>query len=83
VAAEMTGHAPMAQLRFLERDPERLDRLWTSFIAACAVGGVLTGRGRLWFITHAHTEQDIDRAVEVCAEAFQALHQQDDPVPRS
>lgn len=70
VAAEMTGHAPMAQLRFDEPDPARLDRLWTSFIAACAERGVLTGRGRLWFIVYAHTVREIDRAVEVCAAAL-------------
>lgn len=70
VPAEMTGLAPMAQLRF--SDPERQDPLWHAFLAACAEGGVLAGRGRLWFITHAHTEGDVDLTVDVCARAFTA-----------
>lgn len=83
VAAEMTGHAPMPQLRFHEPDPARQDRLWTAFLAACADRGVLTGRSRLWFIVHAHTEEDVDRTIAVCAEAFLALRGQDGPPPRS
>lgn len=73
VNAEMIGHAPMPQLRFIDPDPAAQDRFWHAFLPACADGGVLTGRGRLWFILHAHTEADIDQTIAVCRAAFAAL----------
>ncbi|HIE52480.1 MAG TPA: aspartate aminotransferase family protein [Armatimonadetes bacterium] len=70
VAATCDGYPPLAQLNFRYQDPARNKECWRYFLAETAHRGVLTGRGRLWFITYSHREEDIKQTVAVCEEVF-------------
>ena len=70
VSAEMIGYPCMPQLRFGDQKAERVAAMWETFLAALAERGVLTGIGRLWFITYSHTEEDVEATITAGEEAF-------------
>ncbi|HEY0253918.1 MAG TPA: aminotransferase class III-fold pyridoxal phosphate-dependent enzyme [Kofleriaceae bacterium] len=58
---------PMPFLRFAE------DRTRDRFYRAVLAGGILLHPRHLWFVSHAHTDADIDRTLEVCDTAFREV----------
>lgn len=63
---------PMPFLRFTAEDPGHNERLKTTFYREAMKHGVLFHPRHLWFISYAHTAQDIDRTLQVADLAFRA-----------
>lgn len=66
VAAEAYGE-PLPPMPFLKFADERVR---DAFFAACVARGVLLHPRHMWFVSRAHSEQDIARTLEVADEAM-------------
>ncbi|MBO3736639.1 aminotransferase class III-fold pyridoxal phosphate-dependent enzyme [Actinoplanes flavus] len=73
VPARVVGYPPMPFLRFTDPDPVRCQRLSAAFAAAAASGGVLLHPNHQWFVSAAHTREDIEFAVHACDQALASL----------
>ena len=73
VKAEWVGYAPISMFRFLYDDPNVSRDMVILFLQECARRGVLFRRGGPVYITFSHTDDDIERTVEVGGEALEAL----------
>jgi glutamate-1-semialdehyde aminotransferase len=71
----VVGYPPMPFLRFEVDDPALRSMLERAFFAATTRGGVLFHPRHQWFLSAAHTEQDIDATLDVCRIAFGAAAQ--------
>lgn len=72
VPAEAYGepYPPMPFLRFTHPDPGVNDAVRTAFYAAVYERGVLFHPRHLWFVSAAHTDADIDRALDASDQAM-------------
>ncbi len=61
---------PMPFMRFTHPDPDVNAALVATFYTEAIARGVLLHPRHLWFISHAHTDADIDRTLEVAREAM-------------
>jgi glutamate-1-semialdehyde 2,1-aminomutase len=61
---------PMPFLKFSAADSTANERLKTVFYRHALKNGVLLHPRHLWFISYAHTDQDIDRTLAVADDAF-------------
>jgi glutamate-1-semialdehyde 2,1-aminomutase len=62
---------PMPFLRFTDADPVRNDRLKARFYREVLARGVLLHPRHLWFISYAHSRDDIERTLSVADRAFE------------
>jgi glutamate-1-semialdehyde 2,1-aminomutase/spore coat polysaccharide biosynthesis protein SpsF len=67
------GLAPMSSLAFEGDLAPRTDACWFHLLKECARQGVLLRRTGPNFITAAHTDDDIDRAIAAVREALKTL----------
>ncbi len=65
---------PMPFLKFTARDAALNDRLKTRFYREVLARGVLLHPRHLWFVSYAHTPDDIERTLAVADAAFEATH---------
>jgi len=65
VGAEVIGVPPLPMLRFIDRDEKTREGLKAAFFSAATQRGVLFHPNHHWFLSLAHTQQDIDRTLEV------------------
>ncbi|KPI02999.1 Glutamate-1-semialdehyde 2,1-aminomutase [Actinobacteria bacterium OK074] len=77
VEARVVGYPPMPFLQFTHPDPVVREQVSTAFAAGAAQHGVLLHPGHQWFLSAAHTREDIEFALHACAQALAALT----PVP--
>jgi glutamate-1-semialdehyde 2,1-aminomutase len=72
IAAEAYGEpvAAMPFLRFIDPDPIRNEHVRIAFYSEVFAGGILLHPRHLWFISHAHSDADIARTLDVCDRAF-------------
>lgn len=61
---------PMPFLQFNAPDSNLNERLKSTFYRQVLKNGVLLHPRHLWFVSYAHTEQDIDRTLAVADDAF-------------
>lgn len=71
VQCYMTGIPPMPYMEFCYGDFSLEKK--KIFYGACARRGVLFHPNHHWYISGAHTKQDIDETINVCEEAFNCL----------
>jgi len=72
IRAEWVGYAPISMFRFLEE--ERLAKdVMSLFLKECAKRGVLFRRGGPVYITYSHTDEDIEKTLEVGNQALQIV----------
>ena len=63
---------PMPFLKFTIPDARINERVKTAFYRTVFNGGVLLHPRHLWFVSYAHTAEDIAHTLEVCERAFGA-----------
>ncbi|MFH8791765.1 aspartate aminotransferase family protein [Streptomyces sp. NPDC017941] len=73
VPVRTVGYAPMPFLEFTDPDPDRRAAGREAFFRAVVRRGVFFEPDHHWFISAAHTEDDIDRTLEACREGFLTL----------
>lgn len=73
VAADVIGYPPMPFLRFAHADPSVRDMAKMSFVSAAARHGVLLHPDHQWFVSAAHTMEDVEFTLDACDRAFAAL----------
>ena len=61
---------PMPFLRFTAENPGVNERLSTAFYRRTLARGILFHPRHLWFISYAHSQQDIDRTLAIAEDAF-------------
>ncbi|WP_030978370.1 aspartate aminotransferase family protein [Streptomyces sp. NRRL S-1824] len=71
VAAEVVGYAPMPFLRFTDADPQRRDEVRNRFYVTAVAGGALLHPDHQWFVSAAHTDDDIQATLDVCRVAME------------
>lgn len=72
VDAQVLGVPPLPSLRFTDKNPEVQTALKNAFFAETTKRGVLFHPGHTWFLSLAHTEQDVARTLEVSRESLKA-----------
>lgn len=70
-AAEVVGYPPMPFLRFSDVDPRRRAEIRNRFYVAAVAGGVLLHPEHQWFVSAAHTDEDIQATLDVCRAAME------------
>ena len=72
VTADAYGepYPPMPFLRFTYADPRLNEAARDAFFATCLARGVLFHPRHLWFVSAAHSEEDIEKALTVSDEAM-------------
>lgn len=73
VPADVVGYAPMLFLRFAQKDPVEASRATQVFVRESVRRGVLLHPDRQWFISAAHTLEDIDFTLDACDRALAAV----------
>ena len=73
VPARVVGYPPMPFLQFTHADPVMRERMSTAFAAEAAQHGVLLHPSHQWFLSAAHTGEDIEFALHGCNQALSAL----------
>lgn len=75
VPAEAVGipAPPMPFLRFTDDNIERRERLTHAFYTAVMRDGIMLFPDHVWFMSLSHTEAEIDRTLDVCEAAMQAV----------
>jgi glutamate-1-semialdehyde aminotransferase len=73
VPAEVVGYPVMPFLRFTDPDPVARERARDQFFTETTQRGVLLHPTHQWFVCAAHTEQDVDQAVQACQDAMTAV----------
>jgi glutamate-1-semialdehyde 2,1-aminomutase len=63
-------YPPMPFLRFTHPDPAVNDAVRTTFFAEVLARGVLLHPRHLWFVSAAHADEDIDRALDAADDAM-------------
>lgn len=74
--AETVGYPPMPFVRFTHPDPARQARQRDRFFTETARRGLLLHSNHHWYISSAHTEQDIAVTVAACRQAFETAGEQ-------
>jgi glutamate-1-semialdehyde 2,1-aminomutase len=72
VAAEVIGYPPMPFLRFTDTDLKRQEQVRNRFYVAAVAGGVLLHPEHQWFVSAAHTDEDIRVTLDVCRAAMES-----------
>ncbi|WP_416976984.1 aspartate aminotransferase family protein [Streptomyces sp. T028] len=75
VPARVVGYPPMPFLQFTHPDPVLRERLSTAFAAEAARHGVLLHPSHQWFLSAAHTREDIEFALHGCDQALAVLEE--------
>ena len=65
---------PMPFLKFTDPDPVRNERVKATFYREVLARGVLLHPRHLWFISYAHSAEDIERTLAVANRAFELAH---------
>ncbi len=65
VEAQVVGVPPLPMLRFTDKDEKMREGLKAAFFSETTQRGVLFHPNHHWFLSLAHTEQDINRTLEV------------------
>lgn len=73
VPARVVGYPPMPFLQFTHPDPIIRERMSTAFAAGAAQHGVLLHPSHQWFLSAAHTREDIEFALHGCDQALAEL----------
>jgi glutamate-1-semialdehyde 2,1-aminomutase len=64
---------PMPFLKFMAQDPGVNERLRTTFYREMLAHGVLLHPRHLWFVSYAHSAQDIEHTLSVADDAFRTV----------
>lgn len=70
VHAQVTGYPPMPFLRFTDPDPAACARIRTRFHREAIRAGILLHPNHQWFVSAAHTDEDIARTIEALGRAM-------------
>ncbi|MBE7550766.1 MAG: aminotransferase class III-fold pyridoxal phosphate-dependent enzyme [Anaerolineales bacterium] len=73
VEAETVGLPPMPFLVFTDADPDVRETARAVFYTEVARQGILLHPNHHWFVSHAHTEQDLAHTLEVSEAAFRLV----------
>jgi glutamate-1-semialdehyde 2,1-aminomutase len=76
VEAEAIGLPPMPYLVFTYADPEIKETARCVFYRETTRRGILFHPNHHWFVCAAHSQQDLARTLEICAEAFRQVKQE-------
>jgi glutamate-1-semialdehyde 2,1-aminomutase len=76
VEAEAIGLPPMPYLVFTYADPEIKETARYVFYRETTRRGILFHPNHHWFVCAAHSQQDLARTLEICAEAFRQVKQE-------
>ena len=67
---KVSGELSMPYLRITDDDNVMLQQAWCS---ECTKRGAFFTSHHNWFLSAAHTEEDINHTLDICDEAFKAL----------
>jgi glutamate-1-semialdehyde 2,1-aminomutase len=73
VEAETVGLPPMPFLVFTDADPAIRETARTVFYSETTRRGLLLHPNHHWFVSHAHTEQDLAQTLEISEDAFRLV----------
>ncbi|WP_329020565.1 aspartate aminotransferase family protein [Streptomyces sp. NBC_01601] len=73
VPARVVGYPPMPFLQFTHPDSVIREQMSTAFAAEAARHGVLLHPSHQWFVSAAHTDEDIEFALHGCDQALAVL----------
>lgn len=70
VDVQVTGVPPIPMLKFTDKDERRREVLTRTFFAETTRNGVLFHPGHCWFLSLAHTDEDVEKSLDVCRESL-------------
>lgn len=73
VPAEFLGYPPYPFIRFVLPDEQKNEYLKRTFFTTTAKHGVLFHPNHHWYISAAHTEEDIFMTLDICRKGFKSL----------
>lgn len=75
LACEVVGVPPMPFVEFNLSDAATNERAKTAFYAEAAALGVYFHPNHHWFVNFSHTEEDVEKTLEVCRHALKAAEE--------
>jgi glutamate-1-semialdehyde aminotransferase len=75
VQAEVVGYPPCPFLRFKSHDEVQRGVEMVKFYSETTKQGVLLHPNHHWFVSAAHTEEDVGRTLEICRKGFEIIRQ--------
>ena len=73
VEAEAVGFAPMPDLVFGYESEDRINAAKRAFYSTAIRAGVLLHPNHHWYVSAAHTDEDLTQTLNICDEAFRAV----------
>ena len=70
VDAKVVGVDPMPFMQFTVADAQANEKLKQEFYADVAANGVYFHPNHHWFVNYSHTEEDVNKTLEICDNAF-------------
>ncbi len=70
IEAQVIGVPPLPMIKFAQRDEKKRERLKAAFFSETTQRGVLLHPNHCWFLSLAHTEQDVNKTLEISRESL-------------
>lgn len=70
VEAEVIGVPPLPLIKFIDKDKRVREGLKTAFFSETTKRGILFHPNHNWFLSLAHTQEDVDKTLEVCKKSL-------------
>ena len=71
--AEVVGYPVAPFLQFMHEDDPSVQKMKTAFFAMTTRHGVLFHPNHQWFLSAAHTDEDVELTIDVCRAAIAAI----------
>lgn len=75
IAVEIVGTPPMPFMKFCIEDEDTNNKAKMEFYAEVAARGVYFHPGHHWFVNYSHTDEDVEKTLEICRKAFKVAEQ--------
>lgn len=73
IEARVVAVPPMPFIKFTYQDPQKREKYKSIFYAEAAKRGVFLFPNHHWFVSFAHTQEDLDRTLEICRYALEVV----------
>lgn len=70
IEAQVIGVPPLPMIKFTDKDEKIRETLKVAFFSETTQRGVLFHPNHCWFLSLAHTEQDVDKTLRVSRESL-------------
>lgn len=76
IEGKSVGYPPMPSFKFMANNEERERKMMNVFLGECVRKGIFYPKDHLWFISYSHTQEDIDKTLEISRKALKKVKEE-------